>query len=782
MINITEYNTKGLIATYLKTYTNLHMFYGGYQDYIDWYKEFKDKHDSNRMVVAFDIETSKLYPIDNKLIMFSIAYKLEGEYMTYAFSTRDWTKEQIILFIRSLNILKSKIVLHNAYFDVTTLSILYGVKPKWNFDTYVIYHNCITHRAKDTEDNDFGAKDTGLSLKDLTRDFLEYGDYESELNEFKKDYCKENKIKISEFTYDLIEDSILAPYNCMDTLCTLQLYEKSLELIKFMEQETDYTKLRSNIKMKHEVTDIYIDSRIRGVKIDRNKVIELNSHYQKVMNDSISKIKTELNEAIQKVERELYFQFLEKELMKDFEYIAEKKPKVTKAGKDKWIEKKVSITDSKIQKIRENCKINLNSSQHKAMLFCDVLGLKPLEVSKKTNSPKCDIKFMEHYVREVPAIQYFLDYGKSRTAINNFLGVNKVTEDEELELGKGDAKTIWELTSNSYPYVHSSYNLNGTVTGRCSCNSINLQQIPSKGVLKDIKKCFCARDNHYLVYADYSSAEVVILGSIIDSHIIHQSLANKWDLHSMNAWKMLKEDILKVHPDWDKRFEECNNNVDKLREFYNDIKKEFEQTVRYRTKSLVFSLAYGTTAHGVSKNLGIPKKEAQDLINKYLDANYEMKTYINQQHSKAKSLGYTENSFGARLLLPDAPNMFSGDRYVKMRAEKQLKKSLNYPIQSANAFLLYEGLIRAKKYIKESGLEGKVHFLFSVYDSFCYEVHESVPKEVVLDILERSFCCYLGDFFLGIDAEIGINWGDTEGIKRERPSKDIVTNYKMKMY
>lgn len=196
----------------------------------------------------------------------------------------------------------------------------------------------------------------------------------------------------------------------------------------------------------------------------------------------------------------------------------------------------------------------------------------------------------------------------------------------------------------------------------------------------------------------------------------------------------------------------------------------------------MFSLAYGTTAHGVSKNLGITKKEAQDLINKYLDANYEMKEYINHQHSLAKKVGYTENSFGARLLLPDVPNIYNGDRYVRMRGEKQLKKSLNYPIQSANAFLLYEGLIRAKTLLKEAGLEDKVHFLFSVYDSFCYEVHDSVPQEVVLDILEKSFCCYLGDFFLGIDAEIGRNWGDTEGVKRERPSKDKVTNYRMKMY
>lgn len=197
----------------------------------------------------------------------------------------------------------------------------------------------------------------------------------------------------------------------------------------------------------------------------------------------------------------------------------------------------------------------------------------------------------------------------------------------------------------------------------------------------------------------------------------------------------------------------------------------------------MFSLAYGTTAHGVSKNLGISKKEAQELIDKYLEANPEMKAYIEYQHQKAKKYGFTENPFGARLLLPDVPNMYkSSDKRVKIRGEKQLKKSLNVPIQSSNAWLLYEGLIRAKKLIKEKGYEDKIHFLFSVYDSFCYEVHESVPREEVLDILEKSFVCYLGDFYLGIDSEIGYSWGETEGVKRERRKEEDVHNYTMKMY
>lgn len=782
MIKLTSENTQGKIQNYLYSYKNIDMgYYTDFNGYKEWFKEYRDNYDSKTTILALDIETKKLYPIANKFIMFAVSWKSNNIYYSRAFCMSNVKDEDVVRVIKSLNSLESKIVLHNAYFDITTLSIMFGVKPRWNFDTYIIYHCALTHRAKDDKDNDFGQGSTGLSLKDLTRDFLEYGDYEEQLVEFKKDYCREHKIKQKDFTYDLIPSDILAPYNCMDVTCTLQLYEKGISLIKHLEK-SGYDKLRFLIKVKHEVTDIYIDARLRGIYIDREMMWELDSHFKNVMEESKNNIHTHLKEYIEKVEKELYIRAIEKEMMKDFEYIAENRPKIMKNGKEKCVSKKVNVTDARIKKIREECKINLNSSQHKAMLFCDAMGLEPLEKSKKTNMPKCDINFLEHHLPKHPELQSFIDFGKCRTALNNFLGTSKDMEEDD-ELGKGEAKTLYELTSDDYPYVHSSYNLNGTVTSRCSCSSINIQQIPSRGVLKSLKKCFKARDNHYLIYSDYSSAEVVILGSIINSETIYKSLINKWDLHSMNAWSMKKKDILAVHPDWEEKFKECGDDPDKLRDFYAGIKSEFEQTIRYQTKSLVFSLAYGTTAHGVSKNLGISKKEAQDLIDRYLDANPEMKIYIEKQHTKAKREGFTENPFGARLLLPDCPNMNSShDRDVKIRGEKQLKKSLNVPIQSSNAWLLYLGIIEANRLIKERGYEGKIHFLFSVYDSFCYEIHESVPKEEALDILERSFVCYLDEFYLGIDSEIGTAWGNVEAVKRDRRKIDDVKKYNMKLF
>ena len=130
MIKITKDNTKGKIGSFLATYDNLDMAYGDYKDYVEWFKDYRSKYDSEKTIMSFDIETAKLYPINNKLIMFAFSWKHNGIYYSRAFECRDWSKETVINVLKSINMLKSRKVLHNAYFDITTLAIMFGVKVK----------------------------------------------------------------------------------------------------------------------------------------------------------------------------------------------------------------------------------------------------------------------------------------------------------------------------------------------------------------------------------------------------------------------------------------------------------------------------------------------------------------------------------------------------------------------------------------------------------------------------------------------------------------------------
>lgn len=815
MIEINSSNTKGLIGKYLATYNNIKCFKGDVYDYAEWYKDFIANIDNPNLVLAFDIEAKKLYPRNNNITHFALSYKYNNIYYNYCFVVRDLDNDLKARVFNSLNKFKCKILLHNAYYDIGTIKFLHNIDVKWDFDTYILFHTLMSHRAKDdSEDFSDSEEDRGLGLKDFTRDYLPYGNYEEELEKEKKRICKELGISVKQFTYDLFSDEIIAPYNCFDTLCTLQAFEIGLDLFKAYVKDLGLNKLAQIIKTKKATMDIYIKAFCRGVKIDYDKVEQLGIQFKETRDrterDFLNAFKTEI-EWCERLHRVKEYDKIINESMVD--YLSHTAQKGSKKGKTKkeedgkhYYTKGIELTEIQSRNLLKKTEFSMTSTDKKTTLFVEVMGLKPEDkgTSKyepillngkedifskcfgyKLNdttgkrervlmTPKTDRKYLEQYVNQYPRIQDLLDFGKCKTALNNFLGVEKTEEDKKTV----DGTTLAELTDKGqFPYVYPSYNILGTITNRCTCNTPNLQQIPARGVLAPLKECFSAREGHKFYYADYSSAEIVILTAIINSKRFSEAIHKGWDLHSMNVWFMQRNKVLAQAPEFQDMWDSCKTDDD-YKNFYGTIKEKFEKTLRYATKSATFSLAYGAGEQGLSKNIGISVDDAKELIDDYMRANPEMKKYFDNQHRKAKEQGFITNPFGAFLMMPDVPNEDKKPDYnTKKKIEKQKKKALNFPIQSSNAFLLYEGLIKADKMIKEKGLENKMHFMFSVYDSFCYEVSDEVPQEEVLDILEKSFICYLNDDYLGIDIEIGTSWGSTEHIKRTKRTKEEVQVY-----
>ena len=64
-------------------------------------------------------------------------------------------------------------------------------------------------------------------LKELALKYTKYGDYEKPLEEWKDEYCRKNRIKKEDFTYDLIPFDIMKTYAAIDTAVTFELFEKS---------------------------------------------------------------------------------------------------------------------------------------------------------------------------------------------------------------------------------------------------------------------------------------------------------------------------------------------------------------------------------------------------------------------------------------------------------------------------------------------------------------------------------------------------------------------------
>jgi len=159
--------------------------------------------------VAMDCETTALYPRNGYVLGISISYKLNhGRYIL-----TDCLDDRCLVLLQQI-ILKFKIVFHNMKFDIKMIEYHLGVK----FDRENVHDTMLLHYTLD-ENGEHGLK--ALSIKHTG-----YGDYDSPLEEFKVQYCKDHKIKQEEFSYDLIPFSIMKEYASIDTAATLEIFLK----------------------------------------------------------------------------------------------------------------------------------------------------------------------------------------------------------------------------------------------------------------------------------------------------------------------------------------------------------------------------------------------------------------------------------------------------------------------------------------------------------------------------------------------------------------------------
>lgn len=161
----------------------------------------------NPLNLALDTETNTFYARNGYVLGISFTWKDDIGYYVNA----DYiTDEHAVLLQEICN--TRRIIFHNAKFDIHMLSYHFGlVFP--NFEDTMMLHYALNEQ-------------TGThGLKDLAIKYTDLGDYEADLDIFKRKYCKEHGIKIGEFTYDLIPFKILGEYAALDTVATFKLFE-----------------------------------------------------------------------------------------------------------------------------------------------------------------------------------------------------------------------------------------------------------------------------------------------------------------------------------------------------------------------------------------------------------------------------------------------------------------------------------------------------------------------------------------------------------------------------
>jgi DNA polymerase I-like protein with 3'-5' exonuclease and polymerase domains len=208
--------------------------------------------------VALDTETTALYPRDGYVLGLSMTHKPKhGRYIL-----TDVLGDEAMQLLEQI-IAKFDIVFHNLKFDYKMLNYHLGLK----FDRQRVHDTMIMHYILDENDSH--------GLKPLALKYTDFGDYDSELDDFKKEYCAKHGLLQDEFTYDLIPFDIISNYAAIDTAVTYELYAKFKPIIS-KNQKLDW--LYKNLMMPGIL--FLMDMEEVGIPMDIGRLTAANNYLE----------------------------------------------------------------------------------------------------------------------------------------------------------------------------------------------------------------------------------------------------------------------------------------------------------------------------------------------------------------------------------------------------------------------------------------------------------------------------------------------------------------------
>lgn len=271
--------------------------------------------------------------------------------------------------------------------------------------------------------------------------------------------------------------------------------------------------------------------------------------------------------------------------------------------------------------------------------------------------------------------------------------------------------------------VHTSYNQAVAATGRLSSNNPNLQNIPIRTERgREVRKAFIPRDeNHILVSADYSQIELRIIAEISKDVNMRKAFIDNLDIHTATA-----------------------ANV------YGVGLDQVDGTMRRNAKAVNFGIIYGQSAFGLSQSLGIPRKEAADIIEQYFAQFPGIKNYMADTMNFARENGYVTTLMGRRRYLRD---INSANMTVRGFAERN---AINAPIQGSAADMIKIAMINIHRELKAQNMQARM--TMQVHDELVFDVpHNEVEK--IKPIIEHNMKTAIKtEVPIMVEIGAGLNW------------------------
>ena len=272
--------------------------------------------------------------------------------------------------------------------------------------------------------------------------------------------------------------------------------------------------------------------------------------------------------------------------------------------------------------------------------------------------------------------------------------------------------------------IHTSYQQAVTSTGRLSSTEPNLQNIPIKTAEgRRIREAFVPEKGNVLISADYSQIELRIMAHLSKDENLTHAFNNDIDVHSSTAAEVFGISI-------------------------DDV----TQDQRRSAKAINFGLMYGMSAFGLTRQLGIPRGEAQEYLDTYFARYTGVRDYMDNIKAQAKEDKYVETIMGRRLYLKE---INAANARLRQGAERA---AINAPLQGSAADIIKKAMLDIDDLILNKMSDVKM--IMQVHDELVFECPKNNADTVMKKMKDTMEQTVELNIPLIAEAAIGSNWNE----------------------
>jgi DNA polymerase-1 len=266
--------------------------------------------------------------------------------------------------------------------------------------------------------------------------------------------------------------------------------------------------------------------------------------------------------------------------------------------------------------------------------------------------------------------------------------------------------------------VHTSFHQAVATTGRLSSTDPNLQNIPIRTEEgRRIRRAFIAAPGYRIMAADYSQIELRLMAHMAEDPGLLRAFRDGLDIHRATA-----------------------------AEVFGLNAEAVDANQRRAAKAINFGLMYGMGAHGLARQLGITRGQAQEYIDRYFSRYPGVRAFMDHTRERARREGYVETLFGRRVYLNE---IRAKSQAARAGAERV---AINAPLQGTAADIIKRAMIAVDAWLVEFGDDARM--ILQVHDELVLEV-----REARVDVVRAGLSARMSgaaDLRVPLDVDVGV--------------------------